>query len=322
VSFTRPSRICGILAAPVSPAFRYVVLDFDGTITKVEREAEPFLRAYQEYLADALGKDEDLVVDLWKLAEQRVRAEPHRFGGFEESGRIVAPPSDPYLRANAVARILCHRFGVLRNPIVRTETLQGIFRLAYRETAVCFRDDAASVLDDLLALDGVTVAIVTNATASIVVEKLERLPLRHRGERRPIIVGDAYKFGLNAEAPPPLRMLPERQQKALASWNARFAGLPAEIAGPHLPRSIPLRRGGYFRALRDEVWEDDLLGPERTIVCGDVFELDLALPSALGAHVHLLANDETPPYEVAAVAALERGGTSVELGALVERVRG
>src|SRR5581483_6207806 len=118
----------------VTETFRYVVLDFDGTFTQVEREAEPFLRAYQEYLADVLGKDEDLVVDLWKIAEQRVRSEPQRFGGFEENGRIVAPPSDPYLRANAVARILCHRFNVLRNPLVRTETLQGIFRLAYRST--------------------------------------------------------------------------------------------------------------------------------------------------------------------------------------------
>jgi FMN phosphatase YigB (HAD superfamily) len=305
-----------------SLAFRYVVLDFDGTFTQVEREAEPFLRAYQEYLADVLGKDEDLVRDLWKIAEQRVRAEPHRFGGFEEEGRIVAPPSDPYLRANACARVLCHRLGVLRNPVVRTETLHGIFRLAYRKTVTCFRDEAASVLDELLALEGVTVAFVTNATTGAVVEKLSKLGLRNRGERRPVIIGDAYKFGLSAEAPPPLRVLPDRQQRSLASWNARFACLPAEIATPALARPIPLRRGSYFRALRDDVWEDDLAAPEQTIVCGDVFELDLALPSALGTHVHLVKGDDTPDYEIALVEGLERGKTSADLGALVERVRG
>jgi FMN phosphatase YigB (HAD superfamily) len=306
----------------MSPRFRYVVLDFDGTFTQVEREAEPFLRAYQEYLADVLGKDEDLVLDLWKLAEQRVRSEPHRFGGFEENGRIVAPPSDPYLRANAVARILCHRFRVLKNPIVRTETLHGIFRLAYRTTATCFRDEAAAVLNGLLGLEGVTVAVVTNASASVVMEKLEKLDLPLRGERKPVVVGDAYKFGLSQDGPPPLRVLPERQQRTLASWNARFKELPTELAGPHLPRAIPLRRGAYFRVLRDEVWQDDLEGPERTLVCGDVFELDLALPSALGAHVHLLTTGETPDYEIAAVDALERGGASSHLGALLDRARG
>ena len=306
----------------MSSRFRYVVLDFDGTFTQVEREAEPFLRAYQEYLADVLGKDEDLVLDLWKIAEQRVRSEPQRFGGFEENGRIVAPPSDPYLRANAVARVLCHRFGVLRNPLVRTETLHAIFRLAYRNTATCFRDDAASALDDLLALDDVTVAFVTNATASVVLEKLQRLGLRNRREGRPIVVGDTYKFGLSSEAPPPGRALSDRQQRALGAWSVRFASLPAEIAAPYLPRPIPLRRGSYFRALRDDVWLDDLAAPEQTIVCGDVFELDLALPSALGAHVHLLTRDETPDYELAAVGALERGSSSADLGALVERVRG
>ncbi len=302
--------------------FTHVVLDFDGTFTQVEREAEPFLRAYQEYLADVLGKDADLVLDLWKIAEQRVRSEPQRYGGFEDNGRIVAPPSDPYLRANAVARILCHRFNVLRNPVVRTETLQGVFRLAYRNTATCFREDAAAVLDELLALEGVKVAIVTNATASVVLEKLDRLGLKNRKEGRPVVVGDAYKFGLTAEAPPPLRVLPDRQQRALGSWSERFQDLPSELAAPSLPRPILLRRGGYFRALRDEVWEDDLDAPSRTLVAGDIFELDLAMPSALGAHVHLLSREETPGYEVAAVSALERGAVSSDLRAIVDRVRG
>jgi FMN phosphatase YigB (HAD superfamily) len=306
----------------MNAAFRYVVLDFDGTFTEVEREAQPFLRAYQEYLADVLGKDEDLVLDLWKIAEQRVRSEPHRFGGFEENGRIVAPPSDPYLRANAVARILCHRFNVLKNPLVRTETLQAIFRLAYKNTATSFRADAAAVLDALLAIEGVTVAFVTNATASVVVEKLDRLGLATRGERRPIVVGDAYKFGIGNEPLPPLRVLPERQQRTLAEWNARFARVPEQLAAKYLPRPILLRRPAYFRALRDDVWGDDLAGPERTLVVGDVFELDLAFPAALGAHVHIVTREETPEYELEAVLANERGAASPDLKGLLERVRG
>jgi hypothetical protein len=85
---------------------------------------------------------------------------------------------------------------------------------------------------------------------------------------------------------------------------------------PGLPRSIPLRRANYFRALRDEVWKEDLEGPSRTLVCGDVFELDLALPAALGARVHLVTREDTPPHEVAAVEAQPRGSASQDLASV------
>ena len=42
------------------------------------------------------------------------------------------------------------------------------------------------------------------------------------------------------------------------------------------------------------------------VVIGDIFELDLAMPLALGARVGLVATDRTPPYERAFVEAHPR----------------
>ena len=45
---------------------------------------------------------------------------------------------------------------------------------------------------------------------------------------------------------------------------------------------------------------------EELIVIGDIFELDLALPLALGARVGLVVSPHTPPYELAFVGAQPR----------------
>jgi hypothetical protein len=43
------------------------------------------------------------------------------------------------------------------------------------------------------------------------------------------------------------------------------------------------------------------------VVIGDIFELDLAMPLALGARIGLVSSAQTPPYERAFVAAHPRG---------------
>ena len=76
---------------------------------------------------------------------------------------------------------------------------------------------------------------------------------------------------------------------------------------PGLPRPIYLRRGKYYESLR-EIWRATGATPAETLVCGDIFELDLALPAALGAQVVLIERNNTLPYERAAT---ERAGGRV-----------
>ena len=54
-----------------------VILDFDGTFTRVDEEAAPFLEAYREGLAALLGGPID---DAWERAKKIIEADPDRFG--------------------------------------------------------------------------------------------------------------------------------------------------------------------------------------------------------------------------------------------------
>jgi hypothetical protein len=99
--------------------------------------------------------------------------------------------------------------------------------------------------------------------------------------------------------------------------DARFDALPEELYVEGLSRPILLRRGRYFDALR-RIWDETGARPSGTLVCGDIYELDLAVPALLGAQIHMVGRPSTPDYERAAVASA--GGTfSIALSGLLER---
>ena len=80
-----------------------VILDFDGTFTRVDEEAVPFLEAYRAGLAELLGHP---VEEAWEEARRTIEADPDRYG-WENEGRIIAPShADPYILATTIAQIL------------------------------------------------------------------------------------------------------------------------------------------------------------------------------------------------------------------------
>jgi phosphoglycolate phosphatase-like HAD superfamily hydrolase len=276
-----------------------VVLDFDGTLTDVSREAPPFLAAYPRLLADLLGRD---VAGAWDEASRRVEALSPGLGWMVE-GKAVGPAgADPYVAVTCTAEILLDRFRVLTaDPVLRSEILTLLFHRAYRETRAAFRPETGRVLETLLGR-GLAVHIVTNAPAGVVAEKLAGLVPPGLG--RIHVQGDACKFLIGPSAHP----------------DERFDRLPEEKILPGLGRPALLRRGRYFDAL-SRIWAETGAGPETTLVAGDIFELDLALPAELGARVHLVLRERTYPYEIDAVAALgARGGTSDGLATLLDRI--
>ena len=82
---------------------------------------------------------------------------------------------------------------------------------------------------------------------------------------------------------------------------------------PGLSRPVLLRRRHYHEVIAGLLaaegadWAD-------LVVVGDIFELDLALPLALGATVGLVVNDFTPAYERSFVQAHDRGVLITHLG--------
>jgi len=69
-----------------------------------------------------------------------------------------------------------------------------------------------------------------------------------------------------------------------------------KIHPEEFPRPVFLRREYYYRVLKN-LEEEKEFKPENTIVIGDVYELDLALPQHLGYKVVLLETEFTPEYE-------------------------
>lgn len=253
---------------------RCVVLDFDGTFTDTAIEAVPFEPAFMASVADLLGRD---VRDEWARERAAIEKTPEHFGWVYD-GKIVAPATaDPYLLGTATVQAILDRAALLRNPVNRTEVTQALYGLAYARTITAFKADAKKVLDDLLALD-LPVYFVTNSKTDAVSRKLDQLGLPAR--ERLHVRGEAKKFWVTDPQPS----------------DDVFPRLPEMEMVQGLARPIFLRRGKYYEVLR-RIWSDTGTTPEETLVCGDIYELDLALPAALGARILLVERGNTLVYE-------------------------
>jgi hypothetical protein len=270
-----------------------VVLDFDGTFTRVDEEAVPFLVAYREGLRALLGGELD---QAWDRARSAIEADPDRYG-WQYDGRIVAPShADPYVLATSIAQVLLHERG-MGNQGARPAVLEGLFRDAYTKAATVFRSDASSVIESMLG-EGVPIYVVTNSRTEDVARKIAALGAK--GSERLKIHGDARKF-----------VIAEPKDR-----DPRFDAIPAEMRIEGLGRPIYVRRGMYFEVLR-AIWEETGIGADETLVCGDIYELDLALPALLGARIHMVGRPNTPRYERDAV--VRAGGSfSVDLSGALE----
>lgn len=274
-----------------------VVLDFDGTFTDVHEEAKEFPVAYRADVCDIVGRD---IGEEWAEAERTIAAHPDRFG-WDVDGKLVAPANaDPYIHSTAVATLVFKKLGILQSARLRSEIVQVLYKKAYEQTKTAFRPHAREVIDALMQT-GASVTIVTNAHTDMVEKKLNDLGVP--AERRPRIHGEARKFIAGAlPAPDPV-----------------FDRLPETTKVAGLGRPVYVRRAHYYRALK-RIWDEvPGAGPESTLVVGDIYELDLALPAELGASAHLMLRPGTNAWEREAVRALgPRGGQSDDLRAVLE----
>lgn len=259
---------------------RLLVLDFDGTMTDAEAEGAPYRQGYLEDIAAMCGLDHDEVHALAARFEAQIAAAPEAHGWIFD-GAIVAPATvDPYLRVMPVARRILDHAGVLLDERDRARLLDGIlYKYNYQKTRDVPWPDTGGVLR---ALAGRPVYVVTNSHTEAVQKKVRALGgLDWLVDR---VHGRARKYAIDND----------------------FSAVPLSMSLPGLGRPVLLRRRLYcevIEALRAEVgadWSD-------VAVVGDIFELDLALPLAMGARVGLMVNRFTPPWEKAFIDAHPRG---------------
>ncbi len=281
--------------------YRYVLLDFDGTLTAPHLVTDAFLADYRAAFLARVGEQH---AALWDRTLEAVRAGSPHLAWMLEGYEACPAAADPYILASVVAsRVLAS--------IDRTDLAplsNELYAALYVRHPAPFRPEARDVLAALHAT-GATIAIISNASTGKIEARLDELlgadPLR--GAIR--VIGNARKFGVR----PATRETPAR---------AAFEALPDVVGGLGFSRPTWLRRGAFFDALA-EVWGQDADGPATTIFCGDIWELDLALPSALGCAVHLVERDAplaTHEAEHAAVLTTPRAGFSTDLRGLLERV--
>lgn len=275
-----------------------IVLDFDGTFTEVDVEARPFVEVFRRGLTDLVGAE---IAGRWDATRERVLAGPDLYG-WENDGRIVAPAhADPYVLSTSIAQLLVAQAPKIA-PAERAGAVERLFAASYPHAAIAFRPDARMVVESLVR-SGLPVFVVTNSRTEHVMAKLEKLaPV---GLEHVVVRGDARKFVVGP---------PEAQ---LASpWEERWKTIPETRTVPGLGRPVHLRRGAYFDAIR-RISEETGAEPEAMLVCGDIWELDLALPALLGARIHLVTRPGTPDHEKRAVRATPGGTSSPTLAGLL-----
>lgn len=265
-----------------------LVLDFDGTMTDAEAEGRPFRDGYLEDLCALVGRpaqDPEVLAIAEEVEAELARApEQHPFLWM---GRAVAPATvDPYLRMVPIAHRVLDRFDALPGATDRGRLLGSVlYKYNYAKTLghPVFRAGAGEAL---AALTGRDAWIVTNSDTHAVAGKVAALDREVPGIAwlTSRVRGHARKFDVDD------------------AWD----GAPATMALPGLARPVLLRRRRYHEILKT-LLDASGAGFEDLVVVGDIFELDLAMPLALGARVGLVASGKTPAYERAFVASHPRG---------------
>lgn len=282
----------------------HVVLDFDGTCTQVPGIEKAYLTAYLAIFQAKMAVAAD---QLWEPALADIRARSPEAGWRLNGGEPSAPAAaDPFILAGEAATAILKTLG-------NSKALDGtIHREAYKSAEALWRAEAESVFAELQDL-GVALHIVSNSSTVLIEKRLNELLGTNNGRRDFVQThGDARKFAVQELTPG--APIPD-------ALSRLFNGLPVEQAMEGLTRPVKLRRGTFFEKLCS-IWGGDPVAPERTLFCGDVWELDLAMPAALGFQVHLVTRGAPyVTYDYERTAAERLGTVSTDLTGLLERVR-
>ena len=250
-----------------------VVLDFDGTLTRVDEEAVPFVDGYKNDLAQDLGIGRAELEERWAKSASVVDGDPTNHG-WKINGTIVAPAySDPLLHSMPVAEGLLDEAGLYLGEEDRQGVLTKYFQSNYGKLGISFKDDTDEFLSALRKM--FDVCIVTNSGTDGVTRKVRQLPTDHSEVP---IHGDAKKHILHPE------------------WD----DVPESVQREGYGRPLFLRRKQYWNILSGIMNEREV-HPENVAVVGDVYELDLLLPEHKGMSVVLTPRESTPKWEVEAV---------------------
>lgn len=269
---------------------KLVVFDFDGTLTNVEVEAVPCVNYQLELVAKLLGQPPmDVIVRASEITRDLMN-DPGRtdwmYADAKGILRAVAPAMvDPLLRVKPVIEALLAGYDLHKEFMQNLS--QVLYELGYPKCEIRFRPHARDLLEAVAR--SADLSIITNSGTEAVENKLGHLfaPRKHEAvdDFNPLALVDAFR---------------DRVQGGAKKYftDPDFDLVPESLDVPGHLRPVLLRRPRYFDALDTAMERSGVQSWEDVTVIGDIFELDLALPMAMGARVGLLAGPYTPPYEI------------------------
>jgi FMN phosphatase YigB (HAD superfamily) len=269
---------------------KLVVCDFDGMLTDVEFEAVPCVDYQIELAAKLLGQPPmDVMARASEITRDLIN-DPGRtdwmYADAKGIPRAVAPAMvDPLLRVKPVIEKLLAGYELHKEFMQNLSQL--LYELGYPKCEIRFRPHARHLLEAVAR--SADLSIITNSGTEAVSAKLGYLfaPRTHEAvdDFNPFALVDAFR---------------DRVQGGAKKYftDPDFDLVPEELEVPGHHRPVLLRRPRYFDALETARDKTGVSSWEDVTVIGDIFELDLALPLALGARVGLTVGPYTPPYEI------------------------
>ena len=273
----------------MAPRIRHVIFDFDGTCTQVDKVQAKFLDDYRK----ALFVDEKE----WDKAKATIaKASPNAGWNLMNAPSTAPAGADPYILAGEAAGLIYR---------ARGQEAPNVFAKVYDQNVAPFRPELHDVIETLLKKK-IKVAFISNSDGTKIANRIQ--DLFHKTPQRKDAIqvfGGAAKFLVK-------ELLVDA--KVTKDQRTQFDQLAAADRIGDVARPIYLRRGAYFEALCATQFP-----LAETLVVGDIWELDLAMPAALGAHVHLIQRMEPFPTYAYELAQLAKGHSSSTLKGLLKR---
>lgn len=253
-----------------------LIMDFDGTCTVIPEIEARFLDDYFKELNSAVFQNMLTTAD-WKDALNFIKQASPRFGWTIKTTPAAPAAADPYILAFEAASLLMRKKGLTGDIPV------SVFKNASEANPAPWRPEAKAVFEEIIG-KGVQIIFISNTGSKTVEGRIKtlfntaELPTGFR------VNSGAEKFRIGEL--PPESIIPEPTKQ-------KFEQLPVGLDA-NIGRPIYVRRSAYFEAICRTLNNDLNLLPT-TLFCGDIWEMDLAMPYLLGANIHFI--ERAAPYE-------------------------
>jgi FMN phosphatase YigB (HAD superfamily) len=242
-----------------------IIFDFDGTLTDVEKSSQDFQEKYPMVCADLLGINYSTMEKRFYELKNNLKNHPEK--GFVINGYDSLPAnSEPYIRCQATMKDFIKEMSDCGFKV--PQNTESFLSYSYKKAKkisndkIYFREGIEDFLENIKSK--YNIFIVTNSNGKKIRKNLESI--NH----------DDIMMYTNA--------------------NKRLVYSPDPcISLSGFPRDILINRKEYYGALN--FIRKRKFYPNNTIVVGDVFELDLALPETASFDIIQIDNGATPLHE-------------------------